>query len=216
MDPTPEASATAGSHHVALFYEQDRYLTGCIASYARQGLAEDRDVLVVATAPHLRAVDVLLDRSARRAGTDARLTTFDARDMLDDLLVDGVVDAGRLHDRITPWLAAANRSGRTPSIYGEMVFLLWRDGHVEPAMHLEALWNRLTESFSFNLLCGYPMREFGDLDSAAGFLDVCQQHTAVTMESYAQLRGEDDDAIPMVVLHGGSPGGRIDLNGSQR
>jgi len=212
MGSTLDASATVPRGHVALFYEQDRFLGECIASYARQGLAEDRDVLVVATAPHRRAVEEWLDRSPREAGTDARLTTLDARDTLESLLVDGVVDADRLYDRIAPWLAAANRSGRTPRIYGEMVALLWRDGHFEPALELEALWNRLGEAFPFSLLCGYPLRYFSDQNSAASFLGVCQQHTAVTMESYARLRGDHDDAIPMVVLHGGSPGGRIDLN----
>jgi hypothetical protein len=212
MGSTLDASATVPRDHVVLFYEQDRFLSECIASYARQGLAEDRDVLVVATAPHRRAVDALLDRSPRLAGTGARLTTLDARDTLDSLLVDGVVDTDRLHDLITPWLAASNRSGRAPRIYGEMVALLWRDGRFEPALELEGLWNRLGETFSFSLLCGYPLRDFSDQNSAASFLGVCQQHTAVTMESYARLRGDHDDAVPMVVLHGGSPGGRIELN----
>lgn len=169
-------------------------------------------MLVVATAPHRRAVDAWLDRSPRQTGTGARLTILDARDTLDSLLIDGVVDADRLYDRIAPWLAAANRSGRAPRIYGEMVVLLWNDGQFERALELEALWNRLGEAFSFSLLCGYPLRDFGHQDSAASFLGVCQQHTAVTMESYARLHGEHDDAVPMVVLHGGSPGGRIDLN----
>lgn len=212
MGSTLDATATVPGDHVVLFYEQDRFLSECIVSYARQGLAQDRDVLVVATAPHRRAVEAWRDRSPRQGSTGARLTTFDARDTLDSLLVDGVVDADRLYELLVPWLAASNGSGRTPRIYGEMVALLWTDGHLERVLQLEALWNRLGESFSFSLLCGYPMRDFGDQDSAANFLGVCQQHTAVTMESYARLRSDHDDAVPMVVLNGGSPGGRIDLN----
>lgn len=196
--------------HVVLFYEQDRFLSECIAGYVRQGLAENRDVLVIATAPHRHAVDALLDRSPRQAGTDARLTTLDARGTLDDLCINGVVDAGRLHDRFAPWLVAANRSGRTPRIYGEMVALLWDDGQFERALQLEALWNRLGDLFSFSLLCGYPMRGFDDHNSTVSFPTVCQQHTAVTTESYAQLRDGHDDPVP-VVLNGGSPGGRIEL-----
>jgi hypothetical protein len=210
MSLTLRPSATAPADHVVLFYEQDRFLNECIADYVRQGLAENRDVLVIATAPHRHAVDGLLDRSPQRAGTDPRLTTLDARATLDDLRIDGVVDAGRIHDRFARWLAASNRSGRTPRIYGEMVALLWDDGQFERALQLETLWNRLGESFSFSLLCGYPMRGFADHDSTVSFPDVCRQHTAVTTESYAHLRDEHDDPGPMVVLNGGAPGGRMD------
>jgi hypothetical protein len=207
---SPTLDATAGGDHVVLFYERDRFLSECIAGYVREGLAEDRDVLVIATAPHLHAVDALLDRSPQPAGTEARLTTLDARATLDDLPIDDPVDAGRLHDRFAPWLAAANRSGRSPRIYGEMVALLWDDGQFERALEFEALWNRLGASFSFSMLCGYPMRGFDDADSTASFPDVCQQHTAVTTESYARLRDEHAEPVPMVVLNAGSPGGRID------
>jgi hypothetical protein len=205
---SPTLDATAPADHVVLFYEQDRFLSECIAGYVREGLAEDRDVLVIATAPHRLAVDALLDRSPPPAGTDARLTTLDARDTLDDLPSNGGV--GRLHDRFAPWLAASNRAGRTPHIYGEMVALLWDDGEFERALQFEAMWNRLGESFSFNMLCGYPMRGFDDHDSTVSFPDVCRQHTAVATESYARLRDGDDDPGPMVMLNGGSPGGRID------
>lgn len=204
--------ATAGPDHVVMFYEQDRFLVEAIAGYARQGLADNRDVLVLATAPHRQAVDALLDQPTRHAGSDARLTALDARDTLDELLVNGVVDASRLRDLIASWLAASNHSGRKPRIYGEMVALLCDDGQFEPALQLEALWNRLGESFSFSLLCGYPMRGFGEHDSAVSFLDVCRQHTAVTSESYARLRGDQNEPVPMVVLNGDAPGGSIDLN----
>jgi hypothetical protein len=203
--------ATAVGDHVVLFYEQDRFLSECVAGYVRESLADDRDVLVIATAPHRKAVDALLQRSPRPAGADARHTTLDARATLDDLPTAGAVDADRLYDRFAPWLADSNRSGRAPRIYGEMVALLWEEGQFERALQFEALWNRLGESFSFSLLCGYPMHGFDDPDSAVSFPDVCQQHTAVTAESYAHLRDEDADPAPMVVLNGGSPGGCIDI-----
>lgn len=106
MSFTLDASATAPSDHVVLVNEQDRFLSECIVGYVRPGLAENRDVLVIATAPHRHAVDALLDRSPRQAGTDARLTTRDARRTLDDLPINGGVDAGRvrrspLHGRAT-------------------------------------------------------------------------------------------------------------------
>jgi hypothetical protein len=208
---SPTLDATAGGDHVVLFYERDRYLSECIATYVREGLAEERDVLVIATAPHLHAVDAQLDRSPRPARTEARLTTLDARVTLDALPVDHGGDAGRLEDRFAPWLAAANQSGCSPRIYGEMVALLWDDGQFERALQFEATWNRLSESFSFSMLCGYPMRGFDDHDSTVSFPDVCQQHTAVTTESYVHLRDGDAETAPMVVLNGGSPGGRIDL-----
>jgi hypothetical protein len=212
MSSTLEASVTAPSDHTVLFYERDRFLSECVAGYLREGLAEDRDVMVIATAPHLRAFDALLERPAWQGGGDARLTILDAHDTLEELLRDDVLDLGRLRERVEPWLAAANRSGREPRIYGEMVALLWDDSQFERAVQLEALWNRLGRSFSFSLLCGYPMRGFGDHAGGDGFLDVCRQHSAVTTESYSRLRDEREGPGSMVVLDGGSPGGHIHLD----
>ena len=44
--------------------------------------------------------------------------------------------------------------------YGEMVDLLWRDGHSQAAIELEVLWNKLALSLDFALLCGYSMGSF--------------------------------------------------------
>lgn len=44
--------------------------------------------------------------------------------------------------------------------YGEMVDVLWKDGHAEAAMALELLWNKLALKHSFALMCGYAMGSF--------------------------------------------------------
>jgi hypothetical protein len=50
---------------------------------------------------------------------------------------------------------ALARSGPV-RIFGEMVALLWNDGHHGAAVDLEALWNELAKQYAFSLLCAYP------------------------------------------------------------
>ena len=40
-------------------------------------------------------------------------------------------------------------------MYGEMVGILWSQGHAVAAMRLEELWNELLRELPFSLLCGY-------------------------------------------------------------
>jgi hypothetical protein len=47
-------------------------------------------------------------------------------------------------------------------VYGEMVGLLWSANEFAAAIRLEEYWNRLLQSTSFKLYCGYPIDIFTD------------------------------------------------------
>lgn len=205
-------SPTVVGEHVVIFYERDLFLAECVVGYLRQGFDGDADVLVVATEPHRDEISQLLWESTGKSPTDHPVTMLDAHYMLGDLLVNGEVHPDRFYDRVAPWLQASARAGRRSRIYGEMVAVLWKDGRFESALRLERLWNQLSASFAFHLLCGYPMSGFGDESSTTGFGDICCQHTAVATESYTSLCEERNGSVPMVALNGGAPGGRIHRN----
>src|SRR6478752_1542782 len=68
-----------------------------------------------------------------------------------------------------------------------MVSLPWCDRNGEAALALEALWNRLAETQSFSLLCGYSMSRFDDANDASVFSAICAEHThVVPTERYVE------------------------------
>jgi len=77
-------------------------------------------------------------------------------------------------------------------VFGEIVALLWADRNASAAIALEDLWNELAVTRSFELLCAYPLSTFAGEESTAGFHDVCQRHSAITNESFAELSGSAD------------------------
>ena len=63
-----------------------------------------------------------------------------------------------------------------------------REGKSDAALKVEQLWNDLAKSYSFSLLCAYPMAGFGNEKHIEPFLKMCDQHSGVIpSESYLGL-----------------------------
>jgi hypothetical protein len=154
--------------HLVQLYEDDRALVEAVSLYAGRGLGKGEGVILVATEPHLDAVEARL----RETGFDlgdlkawGQLTRIDAATLLARFLADGHVDAARFRSILADVITMARRGGRFRRIrvYGEMVNLFWRVNH--PATRqLEELWNEAIELHSVALLCGYRV-DVGEADS---------------------------------------------------
>lgn len=172
---------TVPQHHDVLFYDVDSELVAGVAEFVAAGLSDSESVVVVATTPHLEAIDAALsDHGAN--GALARATgsylALDAAETLDSLMVDGSLDADRFTTIAGGMLDAARANGSAVRAFGEMVALLWHQGNVSGAIALESLWNDLAEHQEFSLLCAYPTTALG----SAGLGDVnevCHLHSAV-------------------------------------
>jgi MEDS: MEthanogen/methylotroph, DcmR Sensory domain/Histidine kinase-like ATPase domain len=168
--------------HIVQFYVQEAELLQGAGDYLAQALADGGVAVVAATAEHYRAFEAHLARSgadvraARRAGT---LVTIDAGEALRTFVTAGQVDRARFDEVIGRTVREAAASGRPVRVYGEMVALLWEAGHVNAALELETLWNRLSAELSFALYCAYPERPAAGGVHPDPRRDVCQQHTAV-------------------------------------
>ncbi len=156
------------NEHLVQLYEDDRALVEAVSLYAGRGLGKGEGVILVATEPHLEAVEARL----RETGFDlgdlkgwGQLTCIDAATLLSRCLADGHVDAARFRSILADVITTARRGGRFRRIrvYGEMVNLLWRVNH--PATRqLEELWNEAIELHSVALLCGYRV-DVGEADT---------------------------------------------------
>jgi hypothetical protein len=121
---------------------------------------------------HARGIDV------PAAQAEGRLLTLDASETLAGFMVDGMPDAERFQNAITPVLERACGGWKecTVRAYGEMVDVLWKGGHTVAATKLEMLWNMLANTNRFSLLCGYAM---GSFYKAAAVDEICSHHTHV-------------------------------------
>ena len=122
---------TTPHRHEVFFYDVDRELVAAVVRYVSEGLAQGEPAVVIATAPHLAAIDEAL----RAQGTDvasARATgaylTLDAADTLATFMVDGSPDPDILMSLSGVLLDRPRDAGSDVRAFGEMVALLWGPG----------------------------------------------------------------------------------------
>jgi len=180
--PTAQPHAVCQHDHLVEFYETDEFLVDTVAGYVLPALRNGDVAIIVATAAHRHAFERALEDAGidlASAVREERYIAIDARGLLSRFMVDGRPDAQRFASAVGALLDRPAAAGRAVRAYGEMVALLWDDGDVASALALEDLWNDLALERPFDLLCAYPMRAFGDEDSAEAFRRICDQHTAV-------------------------------------
>ena len=173
----------AAPGHAVQFYEADgRLLERNVSRYLLEGLRRGQGQLVVATPARIQAIS----REFEAAGADpaavqrdGRLTFLNVQETLAKCLADGQPD----WDRFESTLGAAMRDLRARAditglrAYGEMVALLWNAGRYSAAIRLEKFWNKLLESNSFSMFCGYPIDVFGSEFQIGGLDAILRAHT---------------------------------------
>ncbi|HEY0396818.1 MAG TPA: MEDS domain-containing protein [Acidimicrobiia bacterium] len=182
MSLTTDPLLPAPHDHVVQFYGHDDELAENVGRYLSEGLEGGGTGIVIATVAHRRAFS---DRLAGagvdvdRARADGALVLLDAAEAMTALLVDGRLAPHRFEKVVGDVVREATDAGRPVRAYGEIVALLWGDGHVTAALELEALWNALILEAEFSLYCAYPLASVegeGDVDA---FHELCRQHSAV-------------------------------------
>ncbi|MDB6163557.1 MAG: hypothetical protein JWL98_989, partial [Xanthomonadaceae bacterium] len=103
---------------------------------------------------------------------------LDAASTLSSFMVDGWPDEQRFFDVIGAVVAQAKQGGRTVRAFGEMVALLWAQGHNGATVRLEHLWNELIHEQSLALFCAYP-RIGATRDLSESLAEVCALHSKV-------------------------------------
>ena len=174
------------------FYDRDADIVADVARFLADGLAQGDRVVVVATAEHRQALeDVLLQYGADavRARVSGRYLAFDAAEMLGRVMRNGRPDDARFRTAVGSVVDAAGEDGCRVRVFGEMVTLLWDTGDVAGAIELETIWNRLSATHDFSLLCAYPTDAH----------NMCEAHSQVLApRSYASAAYEAGPAASAV------------------
>ena len=157
--------ADAGHFHGVQFYNSPDTLCRIAGDFIGEGLEQGELAVIIATSDHAARIESCL----RRRGNDVaalkgrgRLVVADARETMQDFMRDGMPNPGAFRRTVGEILVKV-RGGREHCViraYGEMVDLLWKDGHEAAAIRLETLWNQLGSTHDFALLCGYSMGNF--------------------------------------------------------
>jgi hypothetical protein len=177
--------------HAVRFYENRESLADLVGQFVGDGLREQLPAVVIATPEHRAAIIAALgarglDAARLEASGDLILADADAT-LAQFMDVDGMPNPVRFRSAVVPLLEQASRGRRGCVVraYGEMVDVLWRQGHTEAAVRLETLWNELAQSHAFALLCGYSM---GHFFKGAAPQAICGQHTHVIAGAPGRLQ----------------------------
>jgi anti-sigma regulatory factor (Ser/Thr protein kinase) len=164
--------------HVVSFVDHDTEAVAVVTRWVEEGLARGDRVVVVVTEAHRAALEGILAAGGDAPTASGSLVVLDATRTLDLFLVDGTPDRDLFLASMGQVIQDAGRAGSPVRVFGEMVSVLWDQGHVEAALELESLWNSLGRVHPFSLLCSYST----DMLGGARLADVhriCQLHGAV-------------------------------------
>lgn len=167
--------------HAVQIYGDDRMFLDALEGFIGAGLANAEAAIVIATPEHLAALEPRLEArgidlaAARHA---RRYLGIPAERVLRDFMVEGWPDEERFVRVVTTLLDQVRSDGRRVRAFGEMVAILWSQGHAAATVRLEHLWNKLCNRERFPLFCAYPRAGFTS-DPASSLRELCAAHSRV-------------------------------------
>jgi len=167
--------------HLVQIYEEDSAFLDSLEGFIAGGLRRGEAAVVIATPPHR---DSLTSRLlAQHIDLDAAISkdqyiALDAEETLSQFMRDGWPDDDLFNQCIRGIVDRARGRGRRVRAFGEMVALLWAQGHNGATVRLEHLWHTLCRTDSFSLLCAYPKSGFTQ-DANDSIREICAAHSKV-------------------------------------
>jgi len=169
--------------HEVKYYEHSGSLVSRVADFLAPAIVANEAAVVIATPKHADLIDIeLLARGIdiEAARRDGRLVGLDAVETLKSFMVGDQPDERRFVTVVGGTIESARLRAKAPIVraFGEMVAVLWAQGHLAAALALEDVWNELLGHHPFSLLCGYPLPGLTEADLRT----VTSRHTANAFE----------------------------------
>jgi uncharacterized protein with PIN domain len=167
--------------HLVQIYESDDIVIDSLEGFVSSGFQAGDSVILIATDAHLFS----LNKRLRMLGYNIdylQATSFffplSAEDTLAKFMVNGWPDEVLFQKVVKDLINKARGDNRKVRAYGEMVSILWNQGHTKATVQLEHLWNKFCETEAFCLFCAYPRSGFTE-DAADSINHICCAHTKV-------------------------------------
>jgi hypothetical protein len=167
--------------HAVQIYGDESVFMDALEGFVGAGLRHDESVILISTAAHLHELEKRLRASwidIDRARWEDRYIAVLASETLAKFMVDGRPSETLFTQTAGELLKRARTRGRKVRAFGEMVAILWAQGHSAAAINLENLWNKLQAVEDFPLFCAYPRLGFSE-DAAASIQQVCATHSRI-------------------------------------
>jgi hypothetical protein len=169
----------AACDHCVQIYEDDETFLDALEGFAAGGIRQGEAIILIATPQHLTSLESRLTRNGfdlQSAIKRDQFIALDARGSLERFMVDGWPNDELFSRFVNELLVRAKANHRRVRAFGEMVALMWADGHCGATVRLEHLWSRLCTQESFSLFCAYPKTGFTQ-SAPDAIRDVCAAHS---------------------------------------
>ena len=163
------------SDHVVQIYNDEQSFLSLLEGFVVGGFDANDCVVVIATEEHLHALE---DRLRFRGYNLFELklqnqyVPLSAHDTLTEFMINNWPDEVLFKHVMSRQIAKARARQRNVRAFGEMVALLWSQGHSGATVKLENLWNKILQIEQLSLFCSYPRSAFNQSGLEA-ILDIC-------------------------------------------
>src|ERR1700684_2568996 len=198
--------ASAGPRdHIVQLYQDQQFLNRAVCRFAASAIANGEGVILVPTAAHWNAFQPRLEAEGvdTNAAQDCgQLTVVDADELLPNFMRDAMPDAPVFLGLAADVIAKARGGGRYPKVrwWGEMVNVLWEQGHVAASMSLEDQFDRLAKHHEIAIFCSFVMDNFNSEVHSRLLPRLGQNHShLIPVDDYARLERAVGDALRQTV-----------------
>lgn len=172
----------APCNHLVQIYESDEVVLSALEGFVASGFRTGESIIIIATKAHLEALNIRLEASKVNLQSfinNDQYIPLDAKEVLAKFMVNTWPDEALFTETVRTVVAKARgNSNRPVRAYGEMVAILWGQGHMGATIQLEHLWNKFCETEIFCLFCAYPKSGFTQ-SAEESIRHICSSHSKV-------------------------------------
>ncbi|HEX8561743.1 MAG TPA: MEDS domain-containing protein [Flavobacterium sp.] len=167
--------------HLVQFYENDAHFLNTLEGFAGSGILSGDSVIIIATQKHLQQLNKRLEKQGFNIDSlviDNRYFPLEASETLAAFTLNNWPDEALFNSYITKLLKKAKTNGTKVRAFGEMVAVLWEQGHTDATVQLENLWHNLHHQDNFSLFCAYPKSAFAQ-QATESLNQICKAHSKI-------------------------------------
>lgn len=171
----------APSDHVVQIYENDGIFLDALTGFVGGGINAGDSVIVIGTQTHLHSLQQRLKSYEFHVDSliaEGIYIPLNAEETLAKFMVNNWPDEDLFNQTVSKLIMKAQKKNRRIRAFGEMVAILWAQGHYGATVQLEHLWNRFSKKAEFCLFCAYPKTGFTE-DMNTSIMDICGCHSRV-------------------------------------